>query len=311
MMTAKTTVKDLAERGLPVNEIFTEANEKLCNGNEAGMFVTACMGILDLRSGKLQLANAGHNPPLVKHKDGSFEYVKMKAGFVLAGMEGVRYRLNEYHLLPGDRIFLYTDGVTEATNNQKQLYGEERLQSFMSSHSSLAAKDLLHGLKEDIDLFVGEAPQFDDITMLMFDYFGGTAMKEERTFPADVNALSDVQAFFEGALEQLACPMKTQIAISVAIEEIFVNIAHYAYPNGNGEAVAGFAFDPDSRNATFEFRDKGIPFDPLKQKEPDITLSAEERGIGGLGILITRKTMDSVTYRYENGENILTMQKTI
>lgn len=109
----------------------------------------------------------------------------------------------------------------------------------------------------------------------------------------------------------MACPIKTQIAVSVAVEEIFVNIAHYAYLAGDGNAVAGFEFDPESRTATFEFRDQGIPFDPLKQKEPDITLSAEDRGIGGLGILITRKTMDSVTYRYENGENILTMQKTI
>ncbi len=309
MMTAKTTIKDLAERGLPVNEILREANEKLCKGNEAGMFVTACMGILDLRTGKLQFSNAGHNPPLMKHRDGTFEYLRVKAGFVLAGMEGVRYRLNEYTLHPGDRIFFYTDGVTEATNEEKKLYGEERLRNFMNSRSELASREMLHALKADIDFFVGKAPQFDDITMLMFDYFGGAAMKEEKVFPADINALPKVQGFFEELMEQIACPMKTQIAVSVAIEEIFVNIAHYAYPTGDGEAVAGFTFDPESRIATFEFRDQGIPFDPLKQKEPDITLSAEERGIGGLGILITRKTMDSVDYRYENGENILTMQK--
>ncbi len=311
MMTAKTTIKDLAERGLPVNEILGEANEKLCEGNEAGMFVTACMGILDLRTGKLQIANAGHNPPLIKHKDGTFTYLRMKAGFVLAGMEGVRYRLNEFTLHPGDRIFLYTDGVTEATDAEEKLYGEERLQTYMNENAALSAKELLHGLKGNIDSFVGNAPQFDDITMLMFDYLGGTVMKEERTFPADINALSDVQGFFEGALEQLACPMKIQAAVSVAIEEIFVNIAHYAYPAGRGEATAVFSFDPESRTASFEFRDKGIPFDPLKQEEPNITLSADERSIGGLGIFITRKTMDSVTYRYENGENILTMKKAI
>ena len=311
MMTAKTTVKDLAERGLPVNEILSEANEKLCKGNDAGMFVTACMGILDLRTGKLQFANAGHNPPLMMHNDGGFEYLRVKPGFVLAGMEGVKYCLNEYTLRKGDRIFFYTDGVTEATNGQKQLYGEERLKAFMNAHSELDANKLLNDLKADIDLFVGNAPQFDDITMLMFDYLGGVSMKEEKTFPADINALSEVQGFFEGLLEQLACPMKTQIAVSVAIEEIFVNIAHYAYPSGDGTAAVGFAFDPESRTATFVFRDQGIPFDPLKQQTPDITLSAEKRGIGGLGIFITRKTMDSVDYRYENGENILTMKKNI
>ena len=170
MMTAKTTIKDLAERGLPVNEIFREANEKLCEGNDAAMFVTACMGILDLRTGKLQFANAGHNPPLVKHRDGTFEYLKMKSGLVLAGIEGSVYQLNEYELHSGDRIFLYTDGVTEATNAEKVLYGEERLKAFMDAHGELNAKELLSGLKMDIDEFVGEAPQFDDITMLMFDY---------------------------------------------------------------------------------------------------------------------------------------------
>lgn len=311
MMRAKTILKDLAEQGLAVNEILREANEKLCEGNEAGMFVTACMGIADLRTGELQFANAGHNPPLIKHKNGTFEYLRMKSGFVLAGMGGVRYHLNEYKLHAGDRIFLYTDGVTEATNSQKQLYGEARLQAFANSHFKLVAKDFLHNLKEDIDLFVGDAPQFDDITMLMFDYLGGTTMKEEKSFPADVNALSEVQGFFENALEQLSCPLKTQIAISVVIEEVFVNIASYAYPEGKGDAIASFEFDPESRTATFEFRDKGIPFDPLKQKDPDITLSAEERGVGGLGIFITRKTMDNVTYSYENGENILTMKKII
>ncbi len=171
MMTAKTTIKDLAERKLPVNEILCAANNKLCEGNDEAMFVTACMGIFDLNTGKLQFANAGHNPPLIRHGDGSFEYIKLKGGMVLAGMEDTVYPLNEYELLPGDRIFLYTDGVTEATNADKELYGEDRLRSFVNANEALPAKELLTLLKADIDDFVGEAPQFDDITMLMFDYF--------------------------------------------------------------------------------------------------------------------------------------------
>lgn len=275
------------------------------------MFVTVCMGIVDLRTGRLHFVNAGHNPPLVKHKNGDFEYLKMKSGFVLAGMEGVNYQLNEYDLHPGDRIFLYTDGVTEATDSQNQLYGEERLKKFMDAHSETAAKKLLAGLKEDIDQFVGEAPQFDDITMLMFDFFDGMGLNEERTFPADVNELPKVQGFFDEMLDLCHCPMKVQIAISVAIEEVFVNIANYAYPEGDGEAGAAFSFDPESRIATFVLRDHGIPFNPLRQDDPDITLSAEEREIGGLGIFITKNTMDDVTYCYENEENVLTMRKKI
>ena len=125
MMTAKTIIKDLAESGMAVNDIFTKANEKLCENNESGMFVTAWMGILDLTTGNVQFANAGHNPPLLKRADGSFEYLKTRAGFVLAGMEGVRYRSGEITLNEGDRLFLYTDGVPEATNEENKLQYKE------------------------------------------------------------------------------------------------------------------------------------------------------------------------------------------
>ena len=313
MMTAKTIIKDLAERGMAVNDIFTKANEKLCENNESGMFVTAWMGILDLTTGNLQFANAGHNPPVLKRRDGSFEYLKTRAGFVLAGMEGVRYRVGEITLYPGDRLFLYTDGVPEATNADNKLYGEDRLLSFMNQNATIEATAFLPALKANIDEFVGEAPQFDDITMLMFDYKpkqGGVQMIN-KTFPAKVEALSDVLGFVDETLESYECSMKIQTAIGVAVEEVFVNIAHYAYGEGEGDMTLGIDFDVESREITFRMTDKGTPFDPLKKPDPDITLSAEEREIGGLGIFITKKTMDSVTYAYENGKNILTMTKKI
>ena len=313
MMTAKTIVKDLAERGLPVNEIFTQANEKLCENNESGMFVTAWMGILDLTTGNVKFSNAGHNPPLLKRANGSFEYLKTRAGFVLAGMEGVRYRAGEIMLNPGDRLFLYTDGVPEATNAENKLYGEERLLAFMNQNASVEATELLPLLKANIDEFVGEAPQFDDITMLMFDYKpkkGGERMTN-KTFPAKTESLSGVLGFVEETLEGFECPMKIQTAICVAIEEVFVNVAHYAYGGGEGDVTLHIGFDEQSRTVTFRMADKGVPFDPLKKPDPDITLSAEEREIGGLGIFIAKKTMDSLTYAYENSENILTMIKKI
>ena len=313
MMTAKTIIKDLAESGLPVNEIFTKANEKLCENNESGMFVTAWMGILDTNTGVLQFANAGHNPPLLKRADGSFEYLKTRAGFVLAGMEGIKYRASELTFGQGDRLFLYTDGVTEATNTENKLYGEGRLVEHMNQNSTVNAVDMLPMLKANIDQFVGEAPQFDDITMLMFDYKhkkGGEQMTE-KVFPAKVDALESVLGFVEETLEEFECPMKTQMSICVAVEEVFVNVAHYAYGEGEGEVSFGIGFDRESRVATFRMADKGVPFDPLNKPDPDITLNAESRDIGGLGIFITKKTMDTVTYAYENGENVLIMKKKI
>ena len=313
MMTAKTIIKDLAESGMAVNDIFTKANEKLCENNESGMFVTAWMGILDIPSGNLKFANAGHNPPLLKRVDGTFEYLKTSAGFVLAGMEGVRYRINEITLNKGDRVFLYTDGVPEATNKDNALYGENRLLNFMNDNLAMAATELLSALKKDIDKFVGEAPQFDDITMLSFDYKPKQGDEEmaQKTFPANTKALLDVLAFVEERLEKYECSMKIQTAICVAIEEVFVNVAHYAYGEGEGDVTFTVDFDKETRNVTFQMKDKGVAFDPLNNPDPDITLSAEEREIGGLGIFITKKTMDQVDYAYENGENILTMTKKI
>ena len=172
MMTSKTIIKSYAESGMSVEEIFTASNEKLCEGNDAGMFVTAWMGILNTKTGKVLFANAGHNPPLIKHADGTYEYLKSRAGFVLAGLEGIRYRKNESELAPGDAIYLYTDGVTEATNLSNELYGENRLHTILEKHKDAVPRVICDEVKKDVDAFVGEAPQFDDITMLVLKFYG-------------------------------------------------------------------------------------------------------------------------------------------
>lgn len=178
MMTSKTLIKSLAEAGNEINDVFTLANEKLCENNDAGMFVTAWMGILDLKTGHVDFANAGHNPPLIRRKDGSFEYLKCRAGFVLAGMDGIVYGKNELRLEPGDEIFLYTDGVTEATDIQENAYGEDRLLRLLNENKCVDSKSLCELVKNDIDRFAGDAPQFDDITMLSLKY--NNKMKEDK-----------------------------------------------------------------------------------------------------------------------------------
>ena len=132
-----------------------------------------------------------------------------------------------------------------------------------------------------------------------------------KTFKAKTEALSDVLGFVDEMLEKYECPMKIQTAVCVAIEEVFVNVANYAYGGKEGDMTLGISFDDESRTITFRMTDKGVPFDPLKRDDPDITLSAEEREIGGLGIFIAKKTMDSISYAYENGENVLIMNKKI
>ena len=310
MMTAKTTIKGLAEGGREVNDIFTVANQKLCEANESGMFVTAWMGIIDLKTGIVKFANAGHNPPLIFRKGSHFEYFKSRPGLVLAGMDGVRYRIGEFKLEPGDKIFLYTDGVTEATNASDELFGEPRLEKALARLGDASAADICKGVKAEVDAFVGEAPQFDDITMVALNYIGDTQMKE-LTLDAVISNIDAVTEFINSELDALDCPMKAQMQIDVAIDEIFSNISNYAYSPEIGKATVRFEVTDDPAAVVITFVDNGMPYDPLKTAEPDIALSAEDREIGGLGIFMVRKTMDNVSYEYVNGQNILKIKKKI
>ena len=174
MVIAKTLIKNHAQNKDTPGDVFTHTNEQLCEGNDAGLFVTAWMGVLEISTGKFIYVNAGHNPPLLRHTDGGFEWLKTRPGFVLAGMEGLRYRENEMTLQPGDTLYLYTDGVTEATDAEQELFGEERLQTALNEQPDLSVYDLLPKIKDCIDKFVGEAEQFDDITMLGLKYRGGS-----------------------------------------------------------------------------------------------------------------------------------------
>jgi len=178
MMQAKTLLKSYAESGMDVAQVLTQANNKLCESNDADMFVTVWMGYLNTRTGEVTYANAGHNPPLIRHTDGSVTYLKSRPGLVLAGMAGIRYRANRFQLNPGDLLYLYTDGVTEATNADNGLYGEERLLTVLERSCDAAVHAVCETVKTDVDDFVGDAPQFDDITMLALKY---TPPEEEMT----------------------------------------------------------------------------------------------------------------------------------
>ncbi|MCQ2545522.1 MAG: SpoIIE family protein phosphatase, partial [Clostridia bacterium] len=311
MVITKTLIKNYTQMGMEPCHVFTKVNQMLCEGNEAGLFVTAWMGVLDLETGKLTYVNAGHNPPAIKLADSGFTYLKSRPDFVLAGIETMRYKQNELMLSPGDRLFLYTDGVTEATDIDNQLYGEQRLIDYLNSHVSDNVNDMLNGLYGDINAFAGDAEQFDDITMLILDYQKPHVSDDmtELTFPASVDALNDVLGFVESELEKADCPMKLSMQIAVAVEEAFVNIANYAYPGEDGIMKMGISIE----NGIVRLRlaDYGVPFDPVQKEDPDITQDVESRDIGGLGIFMVKKTMDDVQYERKDNQNILTLTKAI
>ncbi len=311
MMRAKTELKSLTESDLPINEVFTRGNAALCEGNDAGMFVTAWQGDIDLVNGVVRYVNAGHNPPVVRHKDGKFEFLRSKAGFVLAGMEEMRYKAQEFQLTEGDIIYLYTDGVTEATNAENILYGNDRLLEKLNSEEWADMEDLCKNIKSDVDGFVGDASQFDDITMLAFRYIGTPPPPTIHFDKVKLADIAEITEFTEKELEKAECSAKTVIQVNVAIDEICSNIINHGYPDEKGPLTVSVIIREETGQLYIRFTDEGIPYNPLTKDDPDITLSAEERSIGGLGIYMVKKTMDEIKYKYENNCNILTIRKEI
>ena len=170
MVIGKTLIKDHTTPDRDLGAIFTKVNELLCQSNSEGLFITAFEGVLDLDTGDFVYVNAGHDAPFICRKDGSYEPLAVKPGFVLAGMEETKFTEGRITLSEGDKLFHYTDGVTEATNTHNVLYGKERLLLVLNKNKQQNPKETLSSVKADIDDFVGKAPQFDDITMLGVEY---------------------------------------------------------------------------------------------------------------------------------------------
>ena len=170
MVIGKTLIKDHTTQNTDLGKVFSEVNDLLCESNSEGLFITAFEGVLDLVTGEFTFVNAGHEMPFISKKNAPFEPYKIKPGFVLAGMDGMKYKAGSFTLEPGDKIFQYTDGVTEATSAQNELYGMERLEKVLGTVSDCSPDQILPAVKKDIDEFVGEAPQFDDITMLCLEF---------------------------------------------------------------------------------------------------------------------------------------------
>ena len=310
MMVSQILIKVITDEGGRVNEVITRVNNILSNGNKLGLFVTAWFGIVDLKTGIIEFVNAGHNAPLVySTRKGSFEYLKTKANFVIAGMENTKYEKSEYKLEPGDRLFLYTDGVVEATNEKNKMYGEQRLQEFLNKNSDFSVKDTIINLKKDLDKFTEKTIQFDDITMLELQYKENLINKTTKEFKADSSELPQVQNFVYMELKRHNIDSKTVNEIILAVEEVFVNIAKYAYKDKNGKCIITIKNTENSIEFTFE--DNGVQFNPLEKELPDVTLPKEKRNIGGLGIYLVKKTMDKIEYKYENNTNILKIIKFI
>ena len=171
MMVSKVILKNNAMLGKPVGEILAMTNDLICANNQMEMFVTVWMGILEISTGTIRAANAGHEYPAVM-QDGCFRLCRDRHSFVIGGLDDVRYREYELQLEKGDKLFLYTDGVPEATDEKGELFGTERMLGALNAFADASPREILTGVKDAVDAFVGDAEQFDDMTMLCLTYKG-------------------------------------------------------------------------------------------------------------------------------------------
>ncbi|MBD5139791.1 MAG: SpoIIE family protein phosphatase [Ruminococcus sp.] len=306
MVIGKTLIKDHTKPGRPLGEVFTEVNRLLCESNKEGLFITAFECVLDLRTGDMVYVNAGHEPPIIATCNEGYSVRSVTPQFVLAGFDEMTYKSGELKLAPGDRLFLFTDGVTEATNAKEELYGMDRLCEVLCANAEKKPRELLQTVKQAVDGFVGEAEQFDDITMLGMEL---RKLKDSLTLKAELASLGTVTDFVNGFMDNCGYDNKVQTQIDIVVEEIYVNICSYAYPDGPGDVTAEVA--AESGRLTLTFADSGFEYNPLEKEDPDITLSAEEREIGGLGIFMVKQIMDEVTYRRTDGRNVLELTKNV
>lgn len=312
MMAAKSQIRNYLVRGMELGEAIENANRQLCEGNTSGTFVTVFAGVLDYTTGHVTYVNAGHNPTLWWH-DGSWRQLNQVSGMPLGLFDGLSYRSFEVDCTIGDEFLLYTDGVTEAMNTHDELYGMERLERLVTMNYYLHPRELIACIQKNIAAYTAGAEPSDDITMLALEY--GVPPENTSTLEvlARVDELPHVNAFIHTELEQRLCPLRVQQRLDIAIEEFFVNVASYAYPQATpenpGTVLFAYTYATNPSSITVEIIDHGVAFDPLAQPEARKVADASAASVGGLGIMMARNSVDSVSYTRVDGANVITIKQ--
>ncbi len=296
-------------------KIVGQLNNAVTENNDTNMFITMYAGCLDLDTGELIFCNAGHNAPLIIGNNGDVRSQQVECNLPLGVVPYFDY-VNQTAILPkGSAMLLYTDGLTEAENANKELFGDERTMVAAKECAGQKAEDIIKGITDRLASFVGKAEQSDDLTMMCFRVNGN--VKEQTTMKKLVinNKLEEsakLVPFIDAVAAELKMSQAVKSSLNLAIEEAVVNVIQYAYPPETTKQISLTAkWTDDKKHVEFTLKDCGRAFDPLQAEIPDLDLSIEDRPIGGLGILLVRDIMDSVAYQRLNGENILKMGKNL
>lgn len=303
MMKAKAILKGCLTTGGNLSEAMEDANRRLSENNAANMFVTSWVGVVNLSTGQLEYVNCGHNPPYIRRVDAKLEQLGKISGPPLGVFASARYRSHAEVMNRGELLFLYTDGVTEAIDANQKMFGAERLERLLATDSQPC--DFCRRTKEAVDAFAAGVEQFDDITTVAFRYRGEPTILS-RVFSAKIEGLAEATEFIDATLASTGCPPSIAAKIMIAVDEIGSNIAHYS-GSETMEIVFESANDPSVIRLTFI--DGGKQWNPLAHHDPDVTLGARQRDIGGLGILMVKKLMDGVRYEWRDERNVLTLRK--
>ena len=307
MMNAKSLLKNNLLSGYPLETAINKTNNELCETNTQGLFLTAFIALADIQTGAVEFANAGHNPPLLKHKNGGYKFFKLETNLPLGAMENFEYQTYKTNFVEEDIIFLYTDGVTEALNDREEMYGDSRLIEFLNKNQNEEnVKELIIKMKSELKEFTNSFEQSDDITMIAFNY-KAKSLNHINTYKnkATILNVTDFFDWLHNSIEPWTLDNSLINKINICSEEIFVNIASYAYPEKEG--MVEVSINKAGNEIILKFEDFGISYNPLEKPDPDITLSLEERQLGGLGIFMVKEMAENVIYERKNDKNIITI----
>jgi sigma-B regulation protein RsbU (phosphoserine phosphatase) len=310
MAVTQTMIKTAATGDHSPASIVTRVNDALSMDNPASMFVTLFLAIVDIRTGRFRYCNAGHNPPYIVHPDGRLTCLDQRHGVVMGAMPGLAYGEDEARLEKEDSLFVFTDGVTEAMNPEGQLFGETRLESFLGSADQSSTQSLTGGALQSVEQFAAEADQFDDITILVYRLQEAPAMAErnslELSIPADIAELARVQQGTEKFAADSNMPAGATQKMNIVLDELLNNTISYGFEDAEGHEIQ-LAIESNEDHVTLRISDDGIPFNPFTLSNPDTSLSAEERDIGGLGVMLVKELTDSQVYQRLSDRNVITL----